>query len=158
MSSLGGRTAIIFVSDGNSGEDLNPGPGQTGRILKYDRDGNFITQWGEIGFRPGQFRTPHALEFDSQGRLFVADRGNNRIQIFDQGGELLDIYHQYSRTSGLYITDNDMLYAIDSESTETQPLRLAERRAHRPRRRGPGDRVHPTALPRTKSDPAGCRR
>ena len=113
-----GPTGDIFVSDGLSGENPDPPPGQTGRILKYDRDGNFIAQWGEIGFRPGQFRTPHAVEFDSQGRLFVADRGNNRIQIFDQEGELLDIYHQYSRVSGLYITNDDMLYAIDSESTE----------------------------------------
>ena len=83
------------------------------------RDGNFIAQWGDIGFRPGQFRTPHALEFDSQGRLFVADRGNNRIQIFDREGELLDIYYQFSRISGLHITDDNTLYAIDSESTET---------------------------------------
>ena len=113
-----GPTGDIFISDGLSGENPNPPPGRTGRILKYDRDGNFIAQWGEIGFRPGQFRTPHALEFDSQGRLFVADRGNDRIQIFDQEGELLDIYNQYSRISGLYITDDDTLYAIDSESTE----------------------------------------
>ena len=114
-----GPTGDIFVSDGLGGENPDPPPGQTGRILKYDRDGNFITQWGELGFRPGQFRTPHAMEFDSQGRLFVADRGNNRIQIFDQEGELLDIYYQFSRVSGLYITNNDTLYAIDSESTET---------------------------------------
>ena len=71
--------------------------------MKYDSEGNFIKEWGEIGFRPGQFRTPHALEFDSQGRLFVADRGNHRIQIFDQDGNLLDIYHQFSRISGLFI-------------------------------------------------------
>ena len=114
-----GPTGDIFVSDGHSGQNPNPPEGRTGRILKYDRDGNFIKQWGEIGFRPGQFRTPHAIEFDSQGRLFVADRGNHRIQIFDQEGELLDIYHQFSRISGLFITADDTLYAIDSESQET---------------------------------------
>ncbi|MEE8129619.1 MAG: hypothetical protein V3T48_04990, partial [Vicinamibacterales bacterium] len=91
-------------------------PGSTGRILKFDKDGNFIKEWGEIGFRPGQFRTPHAMAFDSQGRLYVADRGNHRIQIFDQEGNLLEIYNQYSRVSGLFITDDDTLYAIDSES------------------------------------------
>ena len=79
-------------------------------------DGTFIKEWGEIGFRPGQFRTPHAMEFDSQGRLYVADRGNHRLQIFDQDGNLLEIYTQYSRISGLFITDDDTLYAIDSES------------------------------------------
>ena len=106
----------IFVSDGHSGQSADPPPGATGRILKYDSEGNFIKEWGEIGFRPGQFRTPHAMEFDSQGRLYVADRGNHRIQIFDQEGELLETYMNYSRISGLFITDDDTLYAIDSES------------------------------------------
>ena len=106
----------IFVADGHSGQSPDPPPGATGRILKFDREGNFITAWGELGFRPGQFRTPHALEFDSQGRLYVADRGNHRIQIFSQDGELLDTYVQYSRVSGLFITDDDTLYTIDSES------------------------------------------
>ncbi len=106
----------IFVSDGHSGQNPDPPLGATGRILKFDPEGNFIKEWGEIGFRPGQFRTPHALEFDSQGRLYVADRGNHRIQIFDQDGNLLEMYHQYSRISGLFITADDTLYAIDSES------------------------------------------
>ena len=108
----------IFVSDGHSGQSPSPPPGSTGRILKYDEDGNFIKEWGEIGNAPGQFRTPHAMEFDSQGHLFVADRGNHRIQIFDQDGNFLDSYHQYSRVSGLFITADDTLYAIDSESQE----------------------------------------
>ena len=110
----------IFVSDGHSGQNDDPPPGSTARILKFDKDGNFIKEWGELGFRPGQFRTPHAMEFDSQGRLYVADRGNHRIQIFDQEGNLLDIYQQFSRISGLFITDDDMLYAIDSESNENR--------------------------------------
>ena len=106
----------IFVSDGHSGQNDDPPAGSTGRILKFDSNGNFIKEWGEVGFRPGQFRTPHAMEFDSQGRLYVADRGNHRIQIFDQEGNLLEIYKQFSRVSGLFITDDDTLYAIDSES------------------------------------------
>ena len=107
----------IFVSDGHSGQLDDPPPGATGRILKYNREGELIKEWGEIGFRPGQFRTPHAVEFDSRGRLFVADRGNHRIQIFDQDGNLLEIFHQYSRVSGLFMTNDDVLYAIDSESS-----------------------------------------
>jgi len=108
----------IFVSDGHSGQSPDPPPGATGRILKFDKDGNFIKEWGEIGFRPGQFRTPHALEFDSQGRLYVADRGNHRIQIFDQDGNLLETFTRHGRISGLFITPDDTLYAIDSESQE----------------------------------------
>ena len=106
----------IFVADGHSGQGANPPPGSTGRILKFNSEGVFIKEWGEIGWAPGQFRTPHSLAFDSQGRLFVADRGNHRIQIFDQDGNYIDSYEQFSRISGLFITPNDMLYAIDSES------------------------------------------
>ena len=106
----------IFIADGHSGQGQNPAPGSTGRILKYTADGEFIKEWGEIGIGPGEFRTPHALEMDSRGRLFVADRGNHRIQIFDQDGNYLDSYYQFSRISGLFITADDMLYAIDSET------------------------------------------
>jgi sugar lactone lactonase YvrE len=110
----------IFVADGHSGQNENPPAGSTGRIVKFAADGTWLDEWGTIGTGPGQFRTPHALEFDSQGRLFVADRGNHRIQIFDQDGNYLDSYVQFSRISGLYITDDDMLYAIDSESSTTR--------------------------------------
>ena len=111
----------IFVSDGHSGQNAGmPPPGSTGRILKYTSEGEFIKEWGEIGWAPGQFRTPHSLAFDSEGRLFVADRGNHRIQIFDQDGNHLDTYHQYGRISGLFITADDTLYAIDSESSATR--------------------------------------
>jgi hypothetical protein len=55
---------------------------------------------------------------DSQGRLFVADRGNRRIQIFDQEGTYLDTWYQFSRISGLFIDQDDVLYAIDSESDD----------------------------------------
>ncbi len=109
----------IFVADGHNGQGGNPAPGSTGRILKYTPEGEFIMEWGEIGIGQGEFRTPHALEMDSRGRLFVADRGNHRIQIFDQDGNYLDSYYQFSRISGLFITDDDMLYAIDSETGGT---------------------------------------
>lgn len=108
----------IFVADGHSGQNDNPPAGSTGRIVKFDKDGNYITEWGQIGSATGEFRTPHALEFDSQGRLFVADRGNHRIQIFDQDGNHLDTYYQFGRISGLFIAPDDTLYAIDSESNQ----------------------------------------
>jgi hypothetical protein len=72
----------IFVSDGHE-----PGPGHNARVVKLDANGKFVSQWGGHGVDPGQFEMPHALAMDSQGRLFVADRGNNRIQIFDQSGK-----------------------------------------------------------------------
>ena len=108
----------IFVSDGHSGQNANPPPNSNGRIVKFTKDGKYIKEWGKIGTGPGEFRTPHALAFDSRGRLFVADRGNHRIQIFDQEGKFLDAWEQFSRVSGLFIDRNDNLYAIDSESSQ----------------------------------------
>jgi DNA-binding beta-propeller fold protein YncE len=114
------RNGDIFVADGHSGQNENPPPGATGRIMKFTKDGKFVKEWGRIGSAPGEFRTPHALAFDSRGRLFVADRGNHRIQIFDQDGKFINSYVQFSRVSGLFIDSNDMLYAIDSESNPTR--------------------------------------
>ena len=107
----------IFVSDGHSGQNPTATPDTNARIVKFTRDGKFVKEWGKFGSGPSEFRTPHALAMDSQGRLFVADRGNHRIQIFDQEGKFLQEFKQFSRISGLFITPNDMLYAIDSESS-----------------------------------------
>jgi DNA-binding beta-propeller fold protein YncE len=107
----------IFVSDGHSGQFANAGPDTNARIVKFTRDGKFVREWGRLGSAPGEFRTPHALALDSRGRLYVADRGNHRIQIFDQDGKFLEEWKQFSRVSGLFITRDDTLYAIDSESS-----------------------------------------
>ena len=98
----------IFVSEGHGGANS--------RILKFTKDGTFITSFGSKGAGPGELDQPHALAMDSQGRLFVGDRGNNRVQIYDQNGKLLDSWPQFSRPSGLYIDTQDMLYVADSES------------------------------------------
>jgi DNA-binding beta-propeller fold protein YncE len=55
---------------------------------------------------------------DSQGRLFVADRGNNRVQIFDQEGKFIAQWSQFSRPSGIFVDAHDVLYVTDSESTD----------------------------------------
>lgn len=106
----------IFVADGHSGQNANATPATVARIVKYSKDGKFIRAWGKWGSGPGEFRTPHGLAFDSRGRLFVADRGNVRLQIFDQDGKLLDEWKQFSRLSGIYIDKDDVLYGADSES------------------------------------------
>jgi sugar lactone lactonase YvrE len=86
--------------------------------VKFSKDGKFIKTWGKRGSAPGEFDTPHSLAMDSRGRLFVADRGNSRIQIFDQEGKFLDEWKQFGRPSGLSIDRNDTLYSADSLSTE----------------------------------------
>jgi hypothetical protein len=92
-------------------------PATSSRIVKFSRDGRFIKSFGKWGVAPGELKTPHALVIDSRSRLIVADRGNMRIQIFDLDGNLLESWPQFSRVSGLFIDRNDLLYAIDSEST-----------------------------------------
>jgi DNA-binding beta-propeller fold protein YncE len=72
----------IFVADGHGG-DTNA------RIAKFSKDGTLIKAWGRKGSGPGEFNVPHRLAMDSSGRLFVADRSNNRIQVFDQDGKFL---------------------------------------------------------------------
>jgi sugar lactone lactonase YvrE len=108
----------IFVVETHGAQFQDePGPNSKSRLTLWEPDGTFIKTVGEWGFEDGQFRSPHSLAMDSQGRLFVADRGNNRIQIFTQDGDHLDTWYQFSRISGLHIDpSNDMLYAIDSES------------------------------------------
>jgi sugar lactone lactonase YvrE len=108
----------IFVADGHAPIPPFITEGTAARIMKFSKDGTFIKQWGTPGAGPGQFNNPHALALDTQGRLFVADRGNSRIQIFDQNGKLLAIWTQFGRPAGLYIDQHDTLYAIDADSTE----------------------------------------
>jgi DNA-binding beta-propeller fold protein YncE len=101
----------IFVADGHGG-DTNA------RVVKFSKEGRFIKAWGRKGSGPGEFDTLHRLAMDSKGRLFVADRGNNRIQIFDQEGNFIAQWHQFGRPSGIFISKNDTLYSVDSQSDE----------------------------------------
>jgi sugar lactone lactonase YvrE len=98
----------IFVAEGH-------GAGNN-RILKFDKTGTFIKEWGKLGTGPGEFDQPHGLAMDSRGRLIVGDRNNNRIQIFDQDGKFLQEFRQFSRPSGVWVDKNDILYVADSES------------------------------------------
>ncbi len=105
----------IFVADGHGGPQSNH------RMLKFDKDGKFIKEWGKKGWGPGEFNVPHSIAMDSIGRLFVGDRGNNRIQVFDQDGKYLLEWRQFGRPSGLFIDKNDMLYVADNSPDETNP-------------------------------------
>jgi DNA-binding beta-propeller fold protein YncE len=89
-----------------------------GRISVFDKKGKFLRTIGKAGTAPGEFRTPHALELDSKGRLIVADRHNHRIQILTKEGRSLGEYDDFGRVSGLAIDKNDVIYTADSESTE----------------------------------------
>jgi sugar lactone lactonase YvrE len=107
----------IFVTDGHA--PINPfiPDNLDMRVMKFDRTGKFLKQWGKPGSKAGEFNNPHALALDGKGRLYVADRANNRIQIFTQDGKLITEWKQFGRPSGFYIA-GDRLYAIDADSTE----------------------------------------
>ena len=93
-------------------------PNLVGRISVFDKNGKFLRTIGKTGTAPAEFRTPHGLEFDSRGRLIVADRHNHRIQVLTKDGKLIAEYHEFSRTSGLAIDRDDVVYTTDSESSE----------------------------------------
>ena len=107
----------ILVAEGHSGQGDDPAPNAVSRISRFTKDGEYIGVIGKLGSGPGEFKTPHAIVFDSAGRLIVADRGNDRIQFLDQDGNYLDEWYQFSRPSGLFIDANDMLYVADGESS-----------------------------------------
>lgn len=100
----------IFVADGHEPEK------GVARIVKFSPQGRFIKEFGAPGPAPGQMNVPHTMTMDSRGRLFVGDRWNNRIDIYDQDGKLIDVWYQFGRPSGVYIGAHDTLYVTDSES------------------------------------------
>jgi DNA-binding beta-propeller fold protein YncE len=102
----------IYVADGHGGTTND-------RIVKFSKDGKFITAWGKHGKAQGEFDTPHGIALDSQGRVFVADRANNRIQIFDPTGNFIAEWKQFGRPSDIVIDKNDMIYVADSQSSAT---------------------------------------
>ena len=89
----------IFIAEGHSGQAANSPPDTIARISKFTKDGKFVKSFGKLGLGRVEFRTPHDITIDPQGRLLVADRGNMRIQILDQDGKFIDEWKQFSRPS-----------------------------------------------------------
>lgn len=101
----------IFVADGHAAPRNN-------RIVRFSKDGKFILQFGKTGSGPGEINDPHGLGMDSQGRVFVADRGNNRVAIFDQSGRFIDNWPQFGKAGSAYVDVRDMLCVGDANSHE----------------------------------------
>jgi len=102
----------IWITDGHRGGN--------NRIVKFSRDGKFLLEVGggveSLSGDPGKFNDPHDITMDSQGRIIVADRGNNRTQIFDQQGKLLAVWTQFGRPSTVKVDRNDVIYVGDGMS------------------------------------------
>jgi DNA-binding beta-propeller fold protein YncE len=106
----------ILVAEGHNDGTMSH------RIVRFDSSGKYLSQFGKRGNGPGEFMQPHALALDSEGRLFVGDRGNNRVQIMTTDGKFIADWPQFSRPSGLFIDPkSDTLYSADSESGSVNP-------------------------------------
>jgi sugar lactone lactonase YvrE len=115
-------TGVAVASNGNV--YISEGHGEArpnnSRIMVFTKGGQFIKTFATRGNGDGQLRSPHAIAFDSQDRLYVADRGNSRIVVFDRDGKFLAAWKQFGRPSGVAVDKNDMLYVIDSQSSDNQ--------------------------------------
>ena len=97
------RNGDIFIADGESTNT---------RIVKYSKDGKFVSWWGGLGKGPGQFDEPHSIAIDERGRLYVGDRRNKRVQVFDQSGKFLNEWTHLGTPWGVFVKD-DRLYVVD---------------------------------------------
>jgi DNA-binding beta-propeller fold protein YncE len=136
---VAGPNDDVFISDGYGGLCPSKLPGcdkgtpvTTQRVVKYSKDGKFIKAWGKRGTGPGEFRVPHGITADSQGRIYVADRcgrsseppcTDGRVHIFDGEGKLLGTWTPPGSNGkfgpfGARVDDNDRLYILDSENNK----------------------------------------
>jgi DNA-binding beta-propeller fold protein YncE len=110
------RAGNIYVADGASRTTGNA------RIAKFDKDGHFIRSWGSRGSDPGQFNGIRGIVIDAEGRLYVADAGNQRIQVFDGDGNLKGQITQIGVPSALCITPGAHQYLFSSNSNDPETL------------------------------------
>jgi DNA-binding beta-propeller fold protein YncE len=145
------KTGDLYISDGYG----------NARVHKYTVEGEHLFSWGEYGTEPGQFNLVHSVCTDSQGRVFIADRENHRVQIFDDRGNFLEQWNNLHRPCGLHIQD-DLVYIGQLPSqlavNEDYPYigscvsihdlsgRRLARLGHSHRGEGPGQFIAPHAI------------
>jgi len=102
-------TDIAFAANGDF--FVSDGYGNS-RVVKFSPAGKYLLDWGKKGSQPGEFNTPHSIQIDSKGLVYVSDRENNRIQIFDQNGKFLKQWTHLGATQGMFIRPNDEMWII----------------------------------------------
>ena len=93
----------LYVADGYGNSSVN----------RFTDDGNYITSFGEPGGGPGQFKVPHSVRVANDGRVYVADRENKRVQVFTGEGEFLDQWTDFKNPMGVHIDANQTVYVTD---------------------------------------------
>jgi len=113
-------TDIAFAADGSV--YISDGYGNN-RVAKFAPDGKFLLDWGHKGTGPGEFDLPHSVAVDAQGLVYVADRGNSRIQIFDANGKFLNQWKspELGRPWTLAIGPDKLLYMVDGGDLKPAP-------------------------------------
>lgn len=111
-----GLDGEIYVSDGYGNS----------RVVKYDKDGNWIKAWGQRGAAPGEFHTPHTIVTDDQGLVYVGDRENKRVQVFDPDGKFLTEWDKVGAPWAMCITPGprQFIYMADAWTGRIEKLDL----------------------------------
>jgi len=107
------KNGDVFTADGE---------GPNTRVAKFAKDGKFLKWWGGKGVDVGQFDVPHSIAIDSKDRVYVADRSNNRIQIFDLNGKYINQWTNFGTPWGVFVK-GDLIYVVDG--TENNCLLIA---------------------------------
>ena len=94
-------TGEFYVSDGYGNS----------RVLKFSKEGKLLKQWGKKGKGEGEFDLPHAISLDARGRVYVGDRENNRVQVFDADGKFLTQFKESGAPFGLFLSGNRLFVA-----------------------------------------------
>lgn len=114
-------TDVAFDSDGNI--YVSDGYGNS-RIVKFDREGEFIKAWGEKGSEPGRFDLPHSIWVDPDDRVWVADRNNRRVQIFDTDGNVLEVWDHLGVPWGFAPAKDGNVWMADGTANKIVKLGL----------------------------------
>jgi DNA-binding beta-propeller fold protein YncE len=85
---------------------------QNGRIARYNAEGELVSEFGSVGSGPGQFDLIHGVAVDRDRRIYVADRNNNRIQVFTEDGEFIEEWPDVSDPVGVFIDENDAVWVV----------------------------------------------
>jgi DNA-binding beta-propeller fold protein YncE len=93
------RSGDLYIADGHD----------NARVHRFSADGRHLLSWGAYGTDPGQFNLPHNVATDAEGRVYVADRENHRIQVFDEQGKYLDQWNNLHRPCGLHTVEDVIL-------------------------------------------------
>jgi sugar lactone lactonase YvrE len=119
----------IWITDGHGTTQTGPNKenmygsrGGNNRLVRFSKDGKFIKQWGggigSEGSLPLQFNDPHDLQTDAEGRLYIADRGNQRVQVLDKEGNFLTRFTQFGKPSAIAFDNKGNIYVADGMSDE----------------------------------------